>query len=238
MQEVIYTIPVNEAFDADTECPLCTMHEKINDDMLEFALGSSYMQDDIRMITNKVGFCGRHVKEMYEKGNRLGLALMLKTHADKVIEDTKKLQKKHGFVKKGIFSKKEENPLTDYFDKLECSCFICEKVNDRFKRYISTTVYLYGKEDEFKQKIRNCKGFCNEHYNALLKASSELTTEEAGNFVNDINTAYINGLERVRDDLSWFIDKFDYRYTDAPWKNSKDSLKRMILKQNSENVKD
>ena len=27
-------------------------------------------------------------------------------------------------------------------------------------------------------------------------------------------------------DVSWFCKKFDYRYTDEPWYNSKDSIER------------
>ena len=37
-------------------------------------------------------------------------------------------------------------------------------------------------------------------------------------------------MKRVNEDISWFIDKFDYRNQDAPWKNSKDALPRGIIK--------
>ena len=37
-------------------------------------------------------------------------------------------------------------------------------------------------------------------------------------------------MERVNGDLSWFIDKFDYRYKNETWKNSKDALPRGIIK--------
>ena len=37
-------------------------------------------------------------------------------------------------------------------------------------------------------------------------------------------------MKRVTDDLEWFIDKFDYRHKDEPWKNSKDALPRAITK--------
>ena len=39
--------------------------------------------------------------------------------------------------------------------------------------------------------------------------------------------------QRVADDLEWFIDKFDYRHKDEPWKNSKDALPRAMNKLNS-----
>ena len=39
-------------------------------------------------------------------------------------------------------------------------------------------------------------------------------------------------MERVNGDIGWFIDKFDYRFKDEPWKNAKDSLPRGIIKTN------
>jgi len=41
-------------------------------------------------------------------------------------------------------------------------------------------------------------------------------------------------MARIEGELSWFIDKFDYRYKDEPWKNSKDALPRSIQKVSSE----
>ena len=37
-------------------------------------------------------------------------------------------------------------------------------------------------------------------------------------------------LQRLYEDLDWFCDKFDYRYKDADWKNSKDALQRGMQK--------
>ena len=35
-------------------------------------------------------------------------------------------------------------------------------------------------------------------------------------------------LEALSGDVSWFCKKFDYRYGDEPWYNSKDSVERAI----------
>jgi hypothetical protein len=37
-------------------------------------------------------------------------------------------------------------------------------------------------------------------------------------------------MARLQEELEWFISKFDYRFTNEPWKNSKDSLIRTIQK--------
>lgn len=43
-------------------------------------------------------------------------------------------------------------------------------------------------------------------------------------------------MKRVEDELEWFTLKFDYRYQDQPWKNSRDALPRTILKVNGQFV--
>ena len=60
----------------------------------------------------------------------------------------------------------------------------------------------------------------------------------ADDFRRDLNQVYLDNMKRVRDDLEWFTDKFDYRYVNEPWKNSKDALIRSALKMNSVEVEE
>lgn len=232
MKEQLYTIPVNEAFDNKCECPVCVMYHKIEEGALDFTLGPSYMEDDVRMVTDKVGFCERHVEKMYKRGNRLGMALMLKTHADKLINDAEG-KVKHMKVQK---NRKSEDTcaLSEYLHKVEDSCFICNRVNDVFDRYIETIFFLYEKESDFREKIRNAHGICNKHMRLLLnKSVDNLNKNAAQDFAQDMTAVYLENLTRIRDDLAWFIDKFDYRNAEADWKNSKDAVQRMMLQLDS-----
>ncbi len=54
MKEKIYTVPVNDAFALDSECPICSMFEKLENDAVEYVMGPSYMEDDIREKTDKM----------------------------------------------------------------------------------------------------------------------------------------------------------------------------------------
>ena len=36
MKEKIYTIPVNDAFDKDCECPLCAMYQELENNAVEY----------------------------------------------------------------------------------------------------------------------------------------------------------------------------------------------------------
>ncbi|MCQ2537615.1 MAG: DUF6062 family protein [Lachnospiraceae bacterium] len=237
MKEQLYTIPVNEAFDSETECPICAMYDSLEQGALEFTLGPSYMEDDVRMVTDKIGFCERHIDMMYEKGNRLGLALMMKTHADRTIVEVENKKKTMKLPKISLFKKSEgsaENSVAAYLAELEKSCFVCDRINGVFDRYIDTIFYLYKSDSDFRSKFYASKGFCNKHLRLLINAAqNQLDEKEISDFNNRCVDLYLTNMKRVRDDLSWFIDKFDYRNQDAPWKDSKDAPKRMIMKQNS-----
>ena len=89
MLEKIYTIPVNEAFDACRDdatcgCPICVLRKRLEGDEIEIIMGAAMMEPDIRIKTNEQGFCGRHFDMMLERNNRLGLALILESHLAEV----------------------------------------------------------------------------------------------------------------------------------------------------------
>ena len=93
MPEILYEIPVNDIFDRPCECPVCAMQKKLDDDEVAFAMGPSYMEDDIRLTTDKIGFCAHHMQMMYDFENRLGLGLILNTHMQNIIKNIETLQK-------------------------------------------------------------------------------------------------------------------------------------------------
>lgn len=237
MNEQLYTIPVNDAFHTDCECPVCQMYETLQKNAIEFVMGPSYMEDDVRMETDKIGFCGEHLRLMYQNQNRLGLGLMLKTHMDHTIKEVEKLSAKKP-QSLGLFKKKDATaPVVDYMERLGNSCYVCRKIKGMFEMYLSSMFYLYKKEEEFRETFRTCKGFCNHHYGLLYdQALNQLNGQMQDQFLNELNHSYLENMKRVRDDLEWFTDKFDYRYVNEPWKNSKDALPRTIIKTNSVEV--
>lgn len=56
MKEQIYTIPVNEVYDTDCECPLCELEKKLEKETLDYALGAAMMEPEFRMESNEKGF--------------------------------------------------------------------------------------------------------------------------------------------------------------------------------------
>lgn len=236
MKEKLYTIPVNEAFQSECECPLCFMYKQLEMNAVEYTMGPSYMEEDIREATSRLGFCGRHLEQMYQNQNRLGLALIIKTHMDHVTAEIDKLSRRERKVVSASFFKKkeDESAVIDFISKLEETCFVCDKIKNTFNRYIATIFFLYHSEEEFRSRLKASKGFCTAHYKILsLSASQYLKAEELSDFLSVLNSLYLEHMKRVSDDLEWFIQKFDYRYQNDPWKNAKDALPRAMLKTNS-----
>ena len=236
MKEQLYTIPVNDAFDTDCECPVCAMYDTLEQDAIQFTMGPSYMEDDVRMETNKIGFCTHHIKMLYRHQNRLGLALMLHTHMQRTNADLKELLSMTAPAKKSFFSKKTDNtnPVTEYIKNIQDSCYICNRIETVFDRYIATIFHCYQHDAEFITKFTQSKGFCTKHFGILYEqAPSYLSGHKLEQFIKDLNDVYLTNMQRVTDDLEWFTDKFDYRNADAPWKNSRDALPRSMTKTNS-----
>ncbi|MBQ8043133.1 MAG: hypothetical protein IJ272_03155, partial [Clostridia bacterium] len=182
------------------------------------------------------GFCEKHITNLFHKQNSLGIANILKTHLFNRIRDIEKLAKESP-SKGGLFKKNTLSPISEYINSHNNSCFVCSKINPTFDRYIATVIHLYKNDNTFKQKLKSSKGFCLKHYEMLYTAGlTSLNGTTMQEFIKDINNVTIENLKRVDADLQWFIDKFDYRYKDEPWKNSKDAIERTIIKTNNTHV--
>lgn len=233
MKEKIFTIPVNDAFESGSECPVCYMKNILEREAVEYTMGPSYMEADIREKTDEAGFCSRHIKAVYDCENRLGFALVMKTHMDRIIREieTKSTEPVKG---KTIFGKVQPSPVSDYTKTLYLKCFVCDRIENTFRRYMDTIIYLYKQDEDFREKYRSCKGFCTAHYGELIEAASgKLSGQRLAEFTETTNRLYLENMKRVRDDVEWFINKFDHKYANEPWKNAKDSLTRAMIKTES-----
>lgn len=122
---------------------------KLENNAVEYTMGPSYMEDDIRAETDKMGFCRKHLKKIYAVENRLGFALVMKTHMDKVINEIEKRNEQP--VKTKTLFKKAETPSASDYIKMNWNspalCVIVYKIHlsgmwIRFCIYISPMRYL------------------------------------------------------------------------------------------------
>lgn len=218
MREHIYTIPVNEAFDDDSaKCPFCILHEKLEEDELKLILGASMMEPDVRIQTNKKGFCKEHFSLLMTRKNRLGLALILESHLDELKESVKL---------GGAFSRDKTASPKKKLEELENSCYICDRIKGNFDAMIDTAAYLYSTESDFRKKFASKKCFCLPHYRRLLEETAHMKKPYSADMASDAERVVAAYLEKLKNDVSWFCKKFDYRYDDEPWYDSKDAIER------------
>jgi hypothetical protein len=225
--EQIYTIPVNEAFDASAAdsscgCPMCALYNKLEENELDLILGASMMEPDVRIRTNEQGFCKTHYDMMFVRKNRLGMALTLESHLNEL----------KGELSKGLLSavtgRPDQKPAKR-IAALEGSCYVCKRVEFHFQHMAETVVLLFDTDENFVEKMKKQPYFCLPHYRLLLeKAAARLAKKKLPVFC-DVTERVVKGyMETLTEDVSWFCKKFDYRYDKEPWKNSKDSVERAI----------
>ena len=235
MKEKIHTIPVNEAFDSGDECPFCYMERDVERRALRFVAGpgASYMEPDIRAETDRLGFCPGHMQKLYDYGNLLGAALMLQTHYEELLEQLHEgLDQPEDTHKRGLFRKQPPKTGELYWERLEkriCDCYVCDKINSNMDRYIASFFHLL-KEPEFRAKVENSKGVCLRHLARLLAREAELPAAQREWFRGTMLPMVEKNLNRVKEDLDWFVAKHDYRNAREDWRNSRDALPRTMQK--------
>jgi len=236
MKEQLHTIPVNEAFETEDECPFCYLERQMEQHAIRYVLGpaASYMEPDVRGATDKAGFCREHTKKMYDYGNALGNALILQTYFARLLEEFHYEAAAFEMPpKQPLLGKRKPDTKERLWQRLEQkveSCYICDKIEYNMSRYYQTFFVLL-KEKEFRTKLENTKGFCLRHFARLLREAEEhLPNSQREWFYETAFPLMEENLIRVKDDLDWLVAKYDYRNAGADWKNSRDALTRTMQK--------
>ncbi len=240
MKENIATIPLTDAFRADDECPFCYLEREAEQHAISFILGSAYMEDYIREKTDAAGFCWQHYKKMYDYGNRLGNALILSTHLKKLNQELEselksftpgKSSLRKRMKKTDAAASDAKTPLGAFLLEKERSCYVCDHFTQIYNRYLDTFFDLYRKNKEFRELFENSKGFCLPHFRNLIEAAEDkLSDAEKKEFYPKTFDLMLKNMKRVQKDVSWFVEKNDYRNKDKDWGNSADSVQRAMQK--------
>ena len=235
MKYTLDTLPVLDAYKTGCECPLCRLHILCEDSYVDSMLSAAYMEPDCRVKTNETGFCTRHFGQMFERRNRLGLALMTHTHMKEVIASLVSILSGEDGARPGLFaSLRGSAPAEGKPQKIRrrmAGCVICDQVTQSMERYAYTIAQLYGTNAEFKAMFEQSKGVCLPHLALLLEmAQKTLPASQYAAFSKTLSAVALENLRRVEGELEWFTLKFDYRNADKPWGNSHDAVERSINK--------
>ena len=243
MKEQLYTIPLMDAFRAEDECPFCYIERNVEQNALDFVLGpqASYMQDDVRAETDKIGFCREHMKKMFLYGENLANALILETRLKMLIKEMKREMKGYtSSAKAGLMDKLRKDPesmrnsnnVSKWVHEKEESCYICNHIKRNYDRYVATFFVLYKRgEREFIDLVKNGKGLCLHHLADVLDVAPLYLNEKEQKELRGILFPQMEAnFDRILEDIDWLEKKFDYRYRDAEWKNSRDAVQRAMQK--------
>lgn len=235
MKEKIYTIPVNESYEQDAECPFCYLEQKLEKEAVEYALGAAMMEPDYRIISNEKGYCNKHFSMMLAMPNKLSLALVLETHLKEVRDKLEKYGKVINKAEKtnsGFFKKNKETvgvEVASETKKISQSCVICDKIKETLTRYTEVFFYMWEKDEEFRKKVEKSKGFCIKHFSMLFE-NAEKYLKNPNDFLKAVYDIEMNNLERINNDIHRFTLKFDYRNKDMEWGAAADAPIRTIEK--------
>lgn len=219
MRDDICTIPVSEVFEVRDGCPICRMKHTVEEHLITYILGDAMMEPDVRIETNRLGFCSDHFDKLMSHRGRLQLALMLETHI-KTVSDN-------------IFSKK----FFDFSDKkarkvetLSDSCFICEKIDWGMSRMLETVIRCYEKESDFRLLFNEQPQFCMHHYKALISlADKRKMPKYYSELRQNLTRITSDYLQSLCGDISKYCSMYDYRNAGSKdWGNSADSVERTI----------
>ena len=219
MREDITTIPVSEVFEPRDGCPICRMRNRLEERVVEYITGAAMMEPDVRIETNKKGFCFTHYQQMLKRRNRLSVALMLETHLDEM--------EKRIFAGLPLFGKSADKQSKDAAKAAE-SCFVCDQVDWAMERMLASVCRLWEQERDFRKLFEEQPCLCITHFSQLCTAADKMSKKSVGDFRKAAATLCRNYLTELRGDVSHFCKMFDYRNSgeDADWGNSKDSIER------------
>ena len=220
MRDDICTIPVSEVFEVNDGCPICRMRDTIEERITEYIMGDAMMEPDVRIETNKVGFCEWHYNKMMSRRGRLQLALMLQTHVDEI---------NNKIFKKSIFTssaKRGEKAAT-----VSDTCFICDKIEYGLSRMIETIYRCYENEKDFRELFNNQEMFCLPHYERLiLGADKHKMRSYHGEFAKNLTQITGDYSKKLHEQLSEYVTIYDYRSNKNNTDNleSRDSVERTV----------
>ena len=196
---------VHDAYGRPGECPLCLLEEDAEKTYLRSFQHSRVMEPNVRVQTNRQGFCPGHFRKLYDGENKLGLGLVVHTHLQslrRIVEaELDSLVKSAG----GRNGRDRAAAEAAALAKRNGSCFICGLLDADVQRYVVTILYLWSKDPEFPPVFRASRGFCIPHFARVLdQASTAMRADRFERWLADAVPLMKASLESLDGDLRAF----------------------------------
>lgn len=220
MKENICTIPINDIFRETGGCPVCRMHQMLEEQYVEFITGSAMMAPDVRIQTNKTGFCHRHYSRMIKTGPRLSNALLLQTHIEEV--RAKAIPKR--------LSDAPDKKQLEMIRHLNDTCYVCDRIDADILHLLKTVYAQYGVDEEFRGLYAKQDYICLDHYALVMAGASKKTVEKKylSDFIEATNRLTATYMDALYDSVTKFTTMYDYRSRGQDFSDCKDSIEKAV----------
>ena len=222
MRYDITNIPVTEVFEQGDGCPICRLRNTLETRAVEYITGAAMMEPDIRIETNKAGFCIDHYRMMLKQRNRLGVALILESH---LAEMEKKV-----FGGVPVIGKSPKGQAKSAA-RVGDSCFVCRQIDDAMEKMLATVCRTWEAQKDFRDLFERQDCLCLPHFSALVEAAAgSISKKEQSAFAKAAARLSREYLTALKGDVRHFCEMYDYRSAteNADWGNSRDSIERTI----------
>ena len=216
MREDICSIPVNDVFLPRDGCPFCRMRDMLEDRMATYITGAAMMEPDVRIETNRLGFCTEHFNQILARGSRLSVALILESLLQTVKDEVFPEGKFQGKKAVAAVHSREEH------------CFVCENIEKNTNHLLDSMMKLWQSDEEFRQLYSQQQYICLPHYGMVIQAAMKMPKKNFALFEQETTRLAKKYLEELSGDVTHFCRMFDYRNAGGDWGNSKDAIERAI----------
>ncbi len=223
MREDITSIPVSEVFEPKDGCPICRMRDLLEKRVAEYITGAAMMEPDVRIETNRLGFCIDHYRLILKQRNRLGVALMLESHLAELEQEV--------FKGAPIIGKSGRKQAKSAGER-HATCFLCQQVDWAMERMLATVCRLWENEEDFRKLFAEQPQLCLPHFTQLVAAAENggMSKKSVPNFAKTAAELSRRTLNELHGDVAHFCKMFDYRSSSegADWGNSRDAVERSV----------
>lgn len=231
MKIQLETIPVWDGLKEGSECFLCSLMKEAEADGVRYYLSSAIMTPEVRVETNKHGFCKKHFAMLAEGNKAQSLGLVMDTY----YEENKKsfIPSMENILSAGNPRKAEKafSSLFKAYGERMNGCLICSRMNDRLIRYAYTVAALFEEDADFKAELKKSKGFCMHHTKVLVEIAPEaLKGDVLLEYYKTLALLLKDNMDRVQADDYYLTQKYKSENKDKPWNGCEDAAKRAVYK--------
>jgi hypothetical protein len=196
-------------------CPVCELLRKKSMNYIDHALYGLVVDPQTQnRFAESGGYCRRHGEMLFKIpwGSALGVAILHR----RLIEDAADALKSAG-------SKPGAGRAAKLEKAIQPDCLACKVEQEALEGILQTVVTTLKEKDErMTEAVGQGRGFCLHHLDALLAATKDAETASI------LRQHGLRTAERLLEELSEFIRKSDYRFTQEQMGGEGDSWMRAV----------